>query len=254
MMKNFDKNSLTAQWYRDLHKNFIKTKPKAIIIISAHWEESTVHITANPQPNLYFDYYGFPAHTYKLTYPAPVDTALAQRIYDILNKNGIKANLDHKRDYDHGVFVPLKVIYPEADIPLVQLSLNKNLDPSYHYKIGQLLEPLRDEGYMVVGSGFATHNLGEVRRSMGSDEGVAPHTKVWIDWLSESLKLSEPEQRKARLDSWSTAPEAKRAHPREEHLIPLHVVAGAADSSRKGAREIYDYAFANCAFNCYLFE
>jgi len=252
--KLMDKNSAVAQFYRDFAKNHLPNQPKAIIIISAHWEESSVHITSNPQPKLYFDYYGFPEHTYKIEYPARTDVALAQRIHSILTKAGVDSKLDPKRDWDHGIFVPLKLIYPDADVPLVQLSLNSNLDPALHYKIGQLLEPLRDEGYAVLGSGFATHNLREMMSLVGGGAEPPAYIKEWIQWLSKAMAKDNAEERRKLLLQWSTAPGARRAHPREEHLLPLHVVAGAASSSDKGAKEIYNFGHAAMAFNMYKFD
>eukprot|EP01125_Pyxidicula_operculata_P011422 TRINITY_DN3743_c0_g1_i2.p1 TRINITY_DN3743_c0_g1~~TRINITY_DN3743_c0_g1_i2.p1 ORF type:complete len:292 (-),score=62.29 TRINITY_DN3743_c0_g1_i2:1013-1888(-) len=235
------RGSEPAKWYLNFAKKFVPRKPKAIILISAHWEESVVHITSQPNPKLYFDYYGFPDHTYKLTYPAPGNPELAQRIHTILQNASIESVLDKKRDFDHGVFIPLKLIYPDADVPIVQISLLSSMSPSQHIKIGQALSPLRDEDYLIIGSGAATHNLREIFSGRKSS-----WVKGWNEWLSNTLTSNQisKEERTQRLIDWSKAPSARDAHPREEHLIPLHVVAGT--SNGESAKQIYDKVVAGC--------
>jgi len=228
----FDQNSATAQWYRDFHKNYVPRKPSAIVVLSAHWEEQgTVHITAKPNPKLYFDYYGFPPHTYQLIYPAPGDPKLAEKIHGLLSAAGISSVLDHSRDWDHGVFVPLMLMYPEADIPIVQVSLLSNLSPENHIKIGVALKSLRDNDVLIFGSGFATHNM----RS-GGRQSIVP----WVNWLTDTVtnKHTSYEEKQKRLENWSTAPGGRNAHPREEHLLPLHVAFG---SSNGNAELIYNF-------------
>jgi len=219
-----DKNSAVAQWYRDFQKNHLPRKPTAIVVISAHWEESTVHITAKPNPGLYFDYYGFPDHTYELEYPAPGDAKLAQQIHTLLSNAGISATLNNNRDWDHGVFVPFILLFPDADVPIVQISLLKSLNPQTHIKIGKVLSTLRKQDVLIVGSGFATHNL---RALGGTRESIVP----WITWLVDTLTNAQAsnEEKEKSLINWKSAPGATFAHPREEHLIPLHVAFGAAN-------------------------
>lgn len=198
-------------------------RPKAIIVISAHWEEANFTVQATPTPELIYDYYGFPPHTYALTYPAVGDPALALRVRDLLQGQGMPCAVDTQRGYDHGVFIPFKLIYPEADIPVLQLSLKNDLDPLACYRAGQALAPLRDEGVLIVGSGMSYHNL----RAFFGDSPAKTQTAAAFDqWLSTAVV--QPEGREAKLGAWAQAPGARTAHPREEHLLPLMVVAGAA--------------------------
>ncbi len=206
----------------------IGQKPKAILIISGHWEETVVTVQSNPAPPLLFDYSGFPPHTYELTYPTPGDTDLSARITELLNGAGIATKTNTKRGYDHGVFIPLKVAFPKADIPVVQLSLRADLDPAAHIAMGEALQPLRDEGVLIVGSGNTYHNMGKMMRSMQGGGGDAVQGLDFDRWLSDVICDSDTARRNKKLEQWASAPGGKDAHPREEHLIPLHVVAGAA--------------------------
>jgi aromatic ring-opening dioxygenase catalytic subunit (LigB family) len=204
--------------------------PRAMLVISGHWEEDVVTIQSNPAPELLFDYNGFPAHTYELEYPAPGDPKLSARVAELLGNAGIPTNINTTRGYDHGVFVPLKVAFPDANIPIVQLSLKRDLDPIAHLAIGRALQPLRDEGVLIVGSGNTYHNLRVMMRGTTQDE-IAQITGQGFDkWLSEAVCNPDPDERDKLLADWTNAPDANDAHPREEHLIPLHVVAGAAGS------------------------
>lgn len=206
----------------------IGQKPKAMLVISGHWEEDEVTVQSNPAPELLFDYHGFPAHTYELEYPALGDLALSTRVVELLRDAGIPTNVNSTRGYDHGVFVPLKVAFPDADVPIVQLSLKSNLDPKNHLEIGQALQPLRDEGVLIIGSGNTYHNLRAMMRGnqLGENKTILGHE--FDKWLSDAVCNPNPEERNKLLENWSSAPQAKDAHPREEHLIPLHVIAGAA--------------------------
>jgi len=241
-----DKNSKIAQWYRDFQKQFITQKPSAIVIFSAHWEEQTVHILSKPKPDLYFDYYGFPDNTYLLKYPAPGDPELSSRIKTLLEGGAnIPVQLDGNRDWDHGVFVPLLLMFPEADIPIVQVSLLSSLNPETHIKIGAALESLRQENILFIGSGFATHNMN------GSKQSVVP----WLEWLTDTVTNKEytKEQKTQKLINWASAPEARYAHPREEHLLPLHIVFGASSG---GATQILDFTdiSSTMSFASYKFD
>jgi aromatic ring-opening dioxygenase catalytic subunit (LigB family) len=197
-------------------------KPKAILVISAHWETKVPTVIASPKPALYFDYYGFPKHTYELTWPAPGDPALAKRVQDLLGNAGIESASDDKRGFDHGVFVPLKVAFPEAETPTVQLSLAEGLDPAEHIKIGRALAPLRDEGVLIAGSGMSYHNMRGFMSGRGREA-----SEQFDAWLANAVELP-PSDRNASLTKWSDAPAARDSHPREEHLLPLMVTAGAA--------------------------
>lgn len=198
-------------------------RPTAIVAISAHWEESRFTLQSTAQPGMIYDYSGFPAHTYQLNYPAQGSPELAQRISNILAARGIAHAMNSARGYDHGVFVPLLIAFPEADIPVMQISLRSDLSPAAHLELGKALEGLRQDGVLVLGSGFSYHNL----RGVPDRTGVS---EVFDRWLHESLCEVEPEQRHDRLLLWTDAPAARAAHPREEHLIPLMVCAGAASS------------------------
>lgn len=199
-----------------------QTPPKALLVISAHWEEPVPTVMTAEQPPLYFDYYGFPPESYKLTWPAPGQPPLAARVRELLGGAGFATAADAQRGFDHGTFVPLKLTYPEAEVPTVQLSLKRGLDPAEHLAIGRALAPLRDEGVFILGSGMTFHNLRAFR-----DPQAGPISEQFDAWLRETMAL-EPAAREQRLISWAQAPAARLAHPREEHLIPLFVVAGAA--------------------------
>jgi aromatic ring-opening dioxygenase catalytic subunit (LigB family) len=173
-----------------------------------------------------YDYYGFPPESYTITWPAPGSPSLAARVRALLGEAGIDTAADAARGYDHGTFVPLKLTYPEADIPAVQLSLREGLDPAEHVAIGRALEPLRDEGIFIVASGMTFHNLRAFR-----DPRAGAVSEAFDAWLRESLVLA-PDARDERLARWTSAPAARAAHPREEHLIPLMVAAGAAGQDR----------------------
>ncbi|MGE5374567.1 MAG: DODA-type extradiol aromatic ring-opening family dioxygenase [Bacteroidota bacterium] len=203
-------------------------KPDAILVVSAHWEESAATLLGSELPPMFYDYYGFPDDAYAITYPAPGDPALARRIAGVLDKNGIPSRIDDRRGYDHGLFIPLKMMYPTADIPAMQLSLLRGLDPSAHIALGKALRALAGENILVVGSGFSFHNM----RAF-SWQGMAapdPANDAFQDWLIQvcTSPLSEAE-RERYLIEWEKAPFARYCHPREEHLLPLHVCLGMSD-------------------------
>jgi len=195
--------------------------PKAILVVSGHWEEPAFAASAAAQPELIFDYSGFPEQTYRLTWPAPGSPKLAERVSDLLSKAGLPSALSANRGFDHGVFVPLKVVFPEAGIPVVSLSLAASLDPTLHLAAGRALAPLRDEGVLIIGSGMSFHNL----RGYFQPE-TSERAKAFDDWLTRAVE-SPTAERDALLTGWRSAPFAAYAHPREEHLIPLMVAAGA---------------------------
>lgn len=201
-------------------------KPTALLVLSAHWEAPVATVMTHPQPPMLYDYYGFPPESYTITWPAPGRPQLAQRVQDLLHSAGIASAQDASRGYDHGTFVPLKLAYPAADIPTVQLSLKRGLDPAEHLAMGRALAPLRDEGVFIIGSGMTYHNL----RAFGGPAAQAT-AQAFDNWLRESATLPQAE-RDQRLTRWFDAPSAREAHPREEHLIPLMVIAGAAGADR----------------------
>lgn len=203
-------------------------KPSAIIVISAHWEAERPTLTSGSSPELIYDYYGFPEESYDIEYPAPGQPELALMIAGKLNEKGIDAELDGQRGFDHGLFVPLKIMYPDADIPCVQLSLLSSLDPDAHIRIGEALKDLPDDKLLVLGSGFSFHNMGAFF-TPASDESLALNTSFehWLIETCTSPDIDEAERRR-RLVDWASAPGARYCHPREEHLLPLHVCYGVA--------------------------
>ncbi|RMD90461.1 MAG: dioxygenase [Alphaproteobacteria bacterium] len=215
-------------------------KPKALLVISGHWEEPVFTVQTNPAPPLLFDYYGFPPHTYQLSWPAPGDPALAARVRALLGEAGFETDEDPERGFDHGVFVPLKVAFPQADIPTVQLSLRADLDPAAHLAAGRALEPLREEGVLIIGSGNSYHNMEVMMRAMRGGAPAEPRGGDFDRWLSEAVTHPDPEVRDRMLREWDKAPGAREANPREEHLIPLHVAAGAGGADR-GVKTLEDH-------------
>ncbi|MGZ3449342.1 MAG: DODA-type extradiol aromatic ring-opening family dioxygenase [Polyangiales bacterium] len=223
----FDKKEVEglAGYLRSV-RDLPKTPPKALLVISAHWEEPVPTVTTSAKPPILYDYYGFPPASYEIQWPAPGEPKLAARVRELLSKVGFETAENDKRGFDHGTFIPLKLTYPEADVPTVQLSLKRGLDPEEHLKMGRALAPLRDEGVFIIGSGMSYHNM----RGFGDPRAV-PTSETFDAWLRETAQLAAPE-RDARLAKWSQAPAARQVHPREEHLIPLMVVAGAAGEDR----------------------
>lgn len=209
-------------------------RPKAIIVISAHWEAPMATITGAAQPPLIYDYNGFPPESYEISYPAPGLPTLANRLQQALTDAGIASVVDPKRGYDHGMFVPLKLLYPEADIPVLQLSLLDHLDAEAHLRLGQTLAQLETEELLIIGSGFSFHNMRAFYQSSADADAQAnTQNQAFENWLKETMQseaLSETE-RWQRLANWQQAPGARFCHPREEHLLPLHVCYGVAQRS-----------------------
>jgi 4,5-DOPA dioxygenase extradiol len=204
-------------------------KPSAILVISAHWEESVPTITSGAHPPLIYDYYGFPEEAYDIRYPAPGEPDLAGQVYQALNQAGVEARLDDQRGFDHGLFVPLKLMYPQADIPCIELSLVNSLDADAHLAIGRALRALDYDNLMVIGSGFSFHNM-QAFFSAETPE-VRERNQAFQDWLEQTCTDStlEEAERARRLAQWERAPYARFCHPREEHLLPLHVCYGLAN-------------------------
>jgi aromatic ring-opening dioxygenase catalytic subunit (LigB family) len=214
-----------AGYLREL-RHLPASQPKALLVISAHWEEAVPTVMTSPRPPILYDYYGFPPESYQITWPAPGHPALAARVRELLSGAGIATAEDAQRGFDHGTFIPLKLTWPDAEIPTVQLSLERGLDPARHLAIGRALAPLRDEGVLIVGSGMSFHNLRAFR------DPRSPAVAERFDaWLAETAAAA-PSVRDDRLAKWTEAPDARFVHPREEHLIPLMVVAGAAGADR----------------------
>lgn len=218
--------------------------PRALLVVSAHWEEPVPTVMSGPRPPLYFDYYGFPKASYQLTWPAPGDPQLAARVRGLLHAAGFQSGEDAARGFDHGTFVPLKLAYPGADVPAIQLSLRSGLDPAEHLSIGRALQPLRDEGVFIVGSGMSFHNM------RGFSPAFRAPSQAFDDWLCETTQQPAA-ARAGRLVAWTQAPSARLVHPRPEHLLPLMVVAGAAGED--AGRVPYRGTFAGVCISAHEF-
>lgn len=216
---------------RDLPTSLPK-RPGAVLVVSGHWETEGFAFTGAERPSLLYDYYNFPPHTYELRYDAPGAPALAERAAGLLRDAGFVATVDPKRGLDHGVFIPLKVALPDAAIPVVEMSVDRALDPAQHVAAGQALSALRDEGVLILGSGMSFHNM----RGYGDPRFTAP-SEAFDDWLDAAVSRPGPE-RAAALSNWEGAPAARIAHPKAEHLLPLMVAAGAAEGP--GARVYHE--------------
>ncbi len=201
----------------------LPARPTAILVATAHWEADVATFTGADRPELIYDYYGFPPETYALTYSAPGAPVLAQKAASLLGAAGIQAEVDRGYGWDHGVFIPLKVMFPLADIPVLAMSLKTGLDPASHVAIGEALRPLRDDGVLILGSGMSYHNL----RSFGV---AAPASLEFDHWLDAALAGGSAQRGKA-LAQWARAPSGRAAHPREEHLLPLMVASGAGSDA-----------------------
>ena len=226
----------------------IGVTPKAVLVISGHWEEREFTVMASPKPPMVYDYSGFPPHTYQIQDPAPGSPELATRIEALLSGAGIPVRRDEHRGFDHGTFAPLVAIYPEADVPVIQLSLKHGYDPEAHLALGRALAPLREEGVLIVGSGLSYHNLGQMRSPVAKSA-----SKQFDDWLQSALIGATPEERTRRLEHWDTAPAARACHPEEDHLIPLMVAVGAAEGEPATLVYHEDTFFGNVTASSFRF-
>ena len=219
----------TAAWLKSIPES-LPEKPKALLVISAHWEEDEFTLSTASKPDMIFDYYGFPPHTYELNYPAPGAPELAKRVSQLITQQGLPEPRNTDRGFDHGVFVPLLVAFPDADIPILTLSLTKDLSPEKHLILGEALSALRDEGVLIIGSGMSYHNM----RAFRTPAATAP-SEEFDHWLTNTIESDSGDARWNRLSNWLSAPQARNSHPREEHFIPLMIAAGAArdDAGRK---------------------
>lgn len=200
-------------------------KPKAILMVSAHWESEWPLVGSATQPETIHDFGGFPAALYQLQYPASGSPALAEQVQTLLHDAGIQCLPQGCRGLDHGAWVPLRYLYPEADVPVVQLSVQPTLPAAHHLRMGQALRSLRDEGVLIIGSGHTTHNLGRAFRAYQTgDETVPAYAENFRTWLKQTIEQQQIQQ----LLDWESAPDARVAHPSTEHFLPLFVVVGAA--------------------------
>lgn len=243
-------DSLPARPFLQSFKDkVLSQKPKSILIISAHWETDEPAVNCIQGTNdLIYDFYGFPQRMYKIKYPAPGAPELANKVKDLLEASGVtRVQVDKKRGLDHGAWVPMMLMYPEADIPVCQLSVQTERDGTYHYNIGKVLAPLKQDGVLIVGSGSATHNL----RQRGDMQGAPASWALNFDnWLKDALlngryeDVNHYEQK---------APSAKVAHPWPEHFYPLHVAMGASGMDAK-AELIHHSWTGNISYASYKFE
>lgn len=235
----------TAHEFSQFPKRLPAT-PKAVLVITGHWEASEFTVSTAARPPMVYDYYGFPAHTYDLQYPAPGSPALAERVAELLAAAGIRCQTDASRGFDHGTFVPLGLMYPQANVPIVLLSMKSSYDAAEHIRLGQTLAPLRDEGILIMGSGLTYHNM----RGFGRAES-SPVADAFENYLNQAITQPTAELRNQMLVQWQSAPSARQAHPVEDHLIPLMVVAGAAGNDI-GQRVFVDHVM-NVAMASYQF-
>jgi aromatic ring-opening dioxygenase catalytic subunit (LigB family) len=215
----------------------LPTKPKAVLVITGHWEAAAFTVSTAEHPPMMYDYGGFPEHTYHIRYPAPGSPVLAARVKHLLAGAGLPVREDPDRGFDHGTFVPLVLMYPDADVPVVMLSMKTTYDPDEHLRVGQALRPLRDEGVLIMGSGMTYHNM----RGFGRD-GAAGVAETFLEFLGSAISQADWRVRNDKLIHWENAAGARLAHPREDHLIPLMVVAGAAGED-PGREAFVDRAF-----------
>lgn len=223
----------------------LEERPSAILLVSGHWETEGFGLTGAAKPPLIYDYFGFPQHTYELTYPAPGSPDLAREAVRLMTGAGITATIDDQRGLDHGVFVPLKVAFPHADVPVVEMSVDHALDPALHLEAGRALAPLRDEGVLIVASGMSFHNM----RGYGDPRFRKP-SEDFDAWLTDSATRDGP-ARAERLKQWEDAPAARASHPKAEHLLPLMVAAGAAEGR---GQSIYSEHVLGTAISGFRFD
>jgi len=225
-------------------------RPKAIVIASAHWLAHQPQVGGAAHPETIHDFYGFPQALFDMRYPAPGAPALAAKVTALLDAAGLVPTLDVTHGIDHGVWVPLHLLYPNADIPVVPLSIQPELGPAHQYAVGRALATLREEGVLVIGSGSITHNLHDFRAGY-SAEREAPYVRPFIQWIEQKLTVGDVD---ALLDYRRQAPFAERAHPTDEHLLPLYVALGAAGETAKAQRIDAGIDLGFLAMDIYRFD
>jgi 4,5-DOPA dioxygenase extradiol len=224
-------------------------RPAAILMVSAHWETPRPAASTASQPETIHDFGGFPDELYRMTYPAPGAPDLARRAKDLLDAAGIGADLDPRRGLDHGAWVPLRFLYPAADVPVTQLSIQPRLNPTHHYRVGEALRPLREAGVLIIGSGSLTHNLSELRMT-AAKPATEPYALEFQEWVYQAINANDIA---TLLDYRRLAPQAVRAHPTDEHFLPLFVALGAAGGSVSARRVNDEITFGALAMDAYLF-
>ena len=207
-------------------------RPRAILVVSAHWETSLPMVSATDRNDTIHDFYGFPRQLYELRYPAPGSPSVAARVSELVRASGLDCGIDRRGGLDHGAWVPLLLMYPQADIPVLQLSVQPHLGPRHPLELGRALAPLRQEGVLIIGSGSLTHNLSEFR-GHGANDPAPDWVNAFADWFHSALTAGQTE---ALLDYRQQAPFASKNHPSEEHLLPLYVALGAAGEGAHAER------------------
>ncbi|CAG1004109.1 4,5-DOPA dioxygenase extradiol [Methylophilaceae bacterium] len=235
----------TAHAFRQIPQS-LPSRPAAVLVITGHWEAPEFTVSTAEHPPTEHDYHGFPEHTYHIRYPAPGSPSLAARVRELLDKAGITSAEDASRGFDHGTFVPLGLMYPDADVPIVKLSLKSTYDPAGHILAGQALQPLRNEGVLILGSGLTYHNM----RGFGRADAMQA-SEEFERYLHDAVTEPDHMLRLEKLKKWETAPMARLVHPREDHLMPLMVVAGAAGKD-EGQRILLEKAM-NVVMGSYRF-
>ncbi|HTS53782.1 MAG TPA: class III extradiol ring-cleavage dioxygenase [Burkholderiales bacterium] len=224
-------------------------RPAAILMVSAHWETPRPAASTASQPETIHDFGGFPDELYRMTYPAPGAPDVARRAKDLLDAAGIGADLDPRRGLDHGAWVPLRFLYPAADVPVTQLSIQPRLGPAHHYRVGEALRALTEAGVLIIASGSLTHNLYELRMT-ASKPGPEPYALEFQEWVYQAINANDIAM---LLDYRRLAPQAVRAHPTDEHFLPLFVALGAAGGSVPVRRVNREITFGALAMDAYLF-
>ncbi len=238
----------TAAYLRSIART-LPAPPKALLIVSAHWLTPIPTINAGPTHSLYYDYFGGAPAAYQLQYAARGDSALGLRIVDLLHVAGLECEREMTRGLDHGVFIPLMLMFPDANIPVIQLSLVADQDPQTHLALGRSLAPLRDEGVLIVGSGISFHNSAVMPAGLRGEADVG--SGIFDAWLTEAMTGNIGDVRAALLANWENAPMGRHSHPTPEHLLPLHVAAGAAEADR--AVHTFRDSFLGATFSAFQF-
>lgn len=233
----------------------LPAKPKAIVILSAHFETDGVAVVTDPSPGMIYDFGGFAPELYKMVYPAKGEPELAQRVFDRLEKAGLSPHTYEKRGYDHGTWTPLLLAFPDADIPVVQVSIDPKRDAAWHYRLGEALAPLREEGILLIGSGHITHNLraffSTMRSGATADPALAEKVEAFTTWFAERLAASDKD---AILRWKELAPFPAENHPTDEHLMPIFFALGAGGDGAEAERVHASKQMGFFAFDSYLFH
>ena len=246
-------DSPARDYLKSLHT--ILPRPKAIVMVSAHFETDGPVVVTDPEPEMIYDFGGFAPELYQMVYPAPGAPELAMRVATMLQKAGFSPRIAPKRGYDHGTWTSMKLAYPDADIPIVQLSIDPNQDAAYHFALGQALAPLASEDILLVGSGHITHNLravfGAMRGGIAPDSEMAGKVAAFTDWFAEKFADND---RDAIINWRKEAPFVRENHPTDEHLMPLFFAYGAGGGNPHAVRAHASRQMGFFAFDSWMFE